>query len=76
MKDFKEFYFSLSKAQRQSFAQKAGTTVRYIECHLVYARRVPRPKLMNGLVTASRKKLTLTDVTLFFNKAIPIAEAN
>lgn len=52
---FKTFYLALSAGERERFAKRAGTTVAYIETHLLYARKVPRKGTMDGLWLASRE---------------------
>lgn len=53
--DFKNYYQSLTPAQKLEFALEAGTSVHYITTHLVYGRKVPKPKLLNGLASACEK---------------------
>lgn len=53
--NFKEFFLGLDAAKRQTFAKKAGTTVGYIQTHMIYARKMPRRKLFDGLVQACAK---------------------
>ncbi|WP_186215893.1 hypothetical protein [Burkholderia gladioli] len=50
--DLKTFYRSLSAADKKLFATAADTTTDYIETHLVYARKIPRPESMERLVEA------------------------
>lgn len=50
--DFKSFYLGLDRPRRDAFAERAKTTSRYIEMHLVSRRKVPRPALMDGLAEA------------------------
>ncbi|MCY1195558.1 hypothetical protein D9M72_68840 [compost metagenome] len=52
---FKTFYLALSTRERERFAKRAGTTVAYIETHLLYARKVPRKGTMEGLWEASQE---------------------
>ncbi|WP_224776928.1 hypothetical protein [Achromobacter insolitus] len=52
---FKTFYLALSAEARERFAKRAGTTVAYIETHLLYARKVPRKATMDGLWAASQE---------------------
>jgi hypothetical protein len=67
MSDFKHYYLSLSKDEREDYAARVGTTTDYIECHLLAARKVPRPKLMNALAKESNNNCSLGDLALFFN---------
>ncbi|MGF6837020.1 hypothetical protein QF001_000887 [Paraburkholderia youngii] len=50
--DFRSFYRSLDADAKRRFADAAGTTPKYIEVHLVYARRIPRPDKMEQLFAA------------------------
>lgn len=68
MSDFKNYYLSKSKEERSDYAGRASTTPDYIECHLLDARKVPRPRLMNALVDASDGEITLADLAVFFNR--------
>lgn len=52
---FKTFYLALSPDERERFAKRAGTTIAYIETHLLYARKVPRKATMEGLWAASQE---------------------
>jgi hypothetical protein len=53
--DFKNYYQSLTADLKQEFATEAGTSVHYITTHLVYGRKIPKPKLLNGLAKACKK---------------------
>lgn len=53
--DFKAFYQSLDPVQRDLFATLSGTRRKYIETHLLYARRVPRKARLEALWQASRR---------------------
>jgi len=53
--DFKTFYRSLDADAKKRFAHAAGTTPKYIEVHLVYARRIPRPDKMEQLFAACQE---------------------
>lgn len=52
---FKNYYQSLTPELKQQFATEAGTSVHYITTHLVYGRKIPKPKLMDGLAKACLK---------------------
>lgn len=53
--DFKNYYQSLTPVLKLEFALEAGTSVHYINTHLVYGRKIPKPKLINGLTRACEK---------------------
>jgi hypothetical protein len=70
--DFKALYRSLTKEQRVKFAEEAGTTTRYIDTHLVDARKIPGPKLMERLYVAcvqSGARFSKADLVSFFYEA-------
>ena len=52
---FRSFYLELPEVRRAEFAQRAGTTTRYIETHLVAPasrRKIPNKPLMERLAAA------------------------
>ncbi len=53
--DFKAFFLSLGERERKGFALAAGTTVAYLQTHLIYARKMPRRQLFDGLARACQK---------------------
>lgn len=67
--DFREFFVSLSDAEREAYAARAKTTALYISTHLIAPkerRRIPRPKLMQRLADASEGKFTQQDLLVYF----------
>lgn len=52
---FPDFFLQLDEKKRARLASLAGTTVEYIEHHLLPGRRVPRRKLVLKLVGAAGK---------------------
>lgn len=68
MADFKTWYRSQTPEEKEAYAQRAGTTTKYIEKRLMYRKRVPRPKLLQSLAAASLGRLTYDDVIQFFLK--------
>lgn len=62
----KAFYQSLDPKSKARYAKAAGTTTGYIECHLLYARKVPRPVLLRKLALASNGALKFEDLLEFF----------
>lgn len=69
--DLKQYFYRLTPTERDSFARRAGTTVRYIQCHLLTQRKIPRPGLMRKLVSASGNVVTLDDLLAHFYKTRP-----
>ena len=67
--DFKNYYRALPRAEREAFADRAGTTTTYVEIHLLArpeARKIPRPKLMAGLIAASDGNCSESEVLSHF----------
>lgn len=67
--DFKRYFYELSPSGREAFAERAGTTVGYIQCHLITRRKIPRPGKMQRLVAASQNNVTLDDLLTYFYKS-------
>ncbi len=66
MTDWKLWYRSLTKEEKQAYAERAGTTRTYIEVQLVSRRRIPRKDLMHRLASASLGRVGFDDVVRFF----------
>lgn len=61
--DFKTFYQGLEPAQRQSFAERVGTSVGY--CHqIAYGTKRIELGLADAMVAASAEALSLDDLPL------------
>lgn len=60
--NFKTFYRGLGQPDREAFAERAGTTVGYLENHLIPARKVPKRDLMSRLAEASEGSCTFEDI--------------
>lgn len=69
--DLRQYFYQLTQPERDSFARRAGTTTRYIQCHLITHRKIPRPALMRKLVAASGNRVTLDDLLTHFYKKRP-----
>lgn len=65
---FVDYWRGLSKDERQAYASRAGTTVKYIETHLIGVppRKIPRQNLMGGLAKASRGRVSQEDLLRHF----------
>lgn len=50
MNKFQNFYKALNKGEREIFASRIGSTVRYVEAHLIYAARIPRRGMMSTMI--------------------------
>jgi hypothetical protein len=66
MLDFKTWYRSMTAEEKQEFARRAGLSQQYIQVHLVYRRRIPRPDTMRKLAEASLGRLSYEDIVSFF----------
>lgn len=64
--NFKVYFLGLSKAERATYAQAAGTSAHYIHTHLINRYKTPRKKLMQNLANASAGVFTVADLTQFF----------
>lgn len=77
---FREYYLSLCPVDREVFAAKSGTTQKYIAAHFLSAdptkRKVPRPDLLNKMVSASNGKMTYKALADYFyvEKALAIKQ--
>ncbi len=66
--DFKAYYRSLDRSEREAYAVRAGTTVGYLENHLVYARKMPRRDLIERLANATEGAVSLDEIIEHFFK--------
>lgn len=69
--DLRTYFKSLPPDQQEAFATEAGTTANYIRCHLVCEppRKIPRQKLLEGLVRASNGVLSREELIAYFYAA-------
>lgn len=67
--DFKRYFYGLTALERDAYADRAGTTVRYIQCHLITRRKIPRLNSMRKLAAASESRGSLDDLLAYFYKA-------
>lgn len=71
--DLKPLWRSLDDEQRTKFAALTGVTVGYIEHFMVYARKMPKPVTINGLVRACAAfdhTVTREQVAMFFLEGV------
>jgi len=57
---------SLSEAEQDDYAVRAGTTGKYLRAHIKYARKIARPVLIDGLCSASKGKVSRKEVLNHF----------
>ena len=65
------YYLPLSSKERIAFANKAKTSVAYIEIHLLAKnkrRHQPSEKFLKCLAKASKKAMSLKDLKKYFNE--------
>ena len=67
---FKNYYKSLPAKDRERYAKACGTTTKYIETHLIPARKEPRRKLRIALADNSRGALTVSNISEHFLTAV------
>lgn len=51
---FSDYYRQLSSEEREQFAERAKTSTKYIEIHLLTVRKVARKDMMKALAAASQ----------------------
>ncbi len=62
-----KYYRGLDRDQREAFAERVGTTTKYIEIHyLAKTRRRKTPRDMEALAGASEGTCSLEDVLAYF----------
>lgn len=66
--DLLDYYRSLPYGERQSYAERAGTTLSYLNNHLMRRTptRTPRKGLRKRLAAATKRKVTLAEVEAHF----------
>lgn len=64
--DWKAWYRSLTAAERDAYAERAGTKRAYIETKLIFKKAIPRPDLMQKLADASLGRVRYDDLVRFF----------
>lgn len=52
--NFSEYISKMSDERLFEFATESGTTPNYIERHLIYKKKIPRPEMIDALVYASQ----------------------
>lgn len=66
--NLRTYFRALTPAQQEKFAIKAGTTANYIRTHLLCdpPRKIPRQRLLEGFVAASKGELTRESLLSYF----------
>lgn len=54
--DFGAYFLGLDAAERDALAADAGTSAVYLRDHLISGRRMPRARLLQGLVSALERR--------------------
>jgi hypothetical protein len=64
----RDYYRSLNDNQRKQYAERAGTSKKYCDSHLMRTRpsRIPKRDLMQGLANASNGAVSFSDVVDYF----------
>lgn len=67
--NLRDYFFSLNKKGRARYAKRAGTTVNYIQNHLIRDhRKIPKLDLMGRLVAATNGKINYKNMLIYFYK--------
>ena len=70
--NLRDYFYGLSPAERDAFADRAGTSAAYLTFHLIPSRRkpdrFPHIKLQRRLVAASKGGITLDAVRTHFDQ--------
>lgn len=61
-----KYISGLSEAEQDAYAERCGTTGKYLRGHIKCATRVPRPALMRALAAESHGVVSLDDVLRHF----------
>jgi hypothetical protein len=64
--DWKLWYRSLTREEKQAYAQRVGVARSYIENKLIYRVVTPRPDLLRRLADASLGRVSHNDVLHYF----------
>lgn len=56
--NFAEFIRLMSDDELKKYANASGTTVSYLKNHLIYKKKIPRPEMIESLVSAARQQFT------------------
>lgn len=71
--DFKQFYQSLDRRERQSFAKRAGYSPEYIRIHLIRGTKTPTLGGLTNLANASDGAFTPVELFSWFVMANEVA---
>lgn len=65
-----EYFYSLSKSEREAYCDRAGTTFDYVRIHLIPLRggagKIPRPSLLKRLAAATCGRVSYQAVLMHF----------
>lgn len=67
--NYREYFRSLDSANRARHAERAGTSVAYINIHLIPRRKIPRRKTMQALADATDGTCSYSDIVDYFYSA-------
>lgn len=75
--DFRQFYASLTDAEKKDFADRAGTTPKNIEAHYLSTppRKIPRKDRMEQLAQASNGAVSMVELLEHFYGLEPTARS-
>jgi len=66
--DLRSYYYSLTPSQREAYAKRCGTSVKYFDNHLMLKRpsRIPRRELLTALADKSKGNVSFEKVISHF----------
>lgn len=70
--NYSKFFFSMTQAQQDRYALRAGTTGNYLRTHVfvpLKRRKIPRRDKIESLVKAAKGAVSMDDVLSFLYKS-------
>jgi hypothetical protein len=64
--NYRDYFRSLDSEGRERHAVRAGTSVAYINIHLIPRRKIPRQKTMQALADATDGICSYSDIVDYF----------
>ena len=69
----RQYIDGLTELERADYAKRCGTTLKYLEVHIRYASREPRPALRRALATESGRQVSYEEVLEHFGILVKAA---
>ena len=71
MKNFHQWFLGLTPGQRERYAVRAGTTVKYLSLHLIHRTRMPTLPMLTRLAKASKGEWSVEELGAWFMRRRP-----